>query len=109
MSQNKHPAAITPSATTQFAAATDLTFGFVSKHGGEIHLVGGASPRVADAATHILSSLNTAGKIGRETAVTTALAAAASVAALGDLSPAALGVGALAGVFHSVTKGSGRV
>ncbi len=107
MSQNKHPADITPSATTQFAAVNSPEFGFCG--GGEIHLVGASSSRVAKAAEEILAPLNKAATVCRETTVTTALAAAASFAALGDLSPAALGAGALAGVFHSVTKGSGRV
>ncbi len=89
---------------TQYAATVDPMFGFSAKHGGSIEIVAGSS-KAATAASQILASLGQVTHVARESALSTAVAAAASVAALGQFSPTALGVGAMAGVISSISKG----
>ena len=91
---------------TQYAATVDPMFAFSAKQGGAIEVVGG-SAKAASAASQIIGSLGSVGSITRETALSTVVAGAASLAALGDINPLAIGVGAMAGVISSVSKGRG--
>jgi hypothetical protein len=89
---------------TELAGKYAAEYGFSAKSGGSIEIVAG-SERATSAASDILASLGQVTHIARESALGSVVAAAASVVALGDLNPAALGVGAMAGVISSISKG----
>lgn len=94
---------------SEIAAKNDPAFGFVASHGGSIDLVGASNDKAASAANDILASLSTkALNVAVEASLAGGVAAAASYAALGDLSPGAVGVALMAGAFSSVSKGTGR-
>jgi hypothetical protein len=88
---------------TKYAATVAPEFTF-SGAGGSIDVIAG-SERAASAASQILASLGNAASIGKETALAAGVASAASFAALGELSPAAIGIAAMGGVISSISKG----
>lgn len=90
---------------TQYAATVAPEFTFSGNYGGSIDVVGG-SERAASAASQILASLGNAASVGKETFLAAGVAGAASIAALGELSPTAIGIAAMGGVISSISKGS---
>ncbi|MFZ4541558.1 MAG: hypothetical protein ACOYNL_07085 [Rickettsiales bacterium] len=80
-------------------------FGFCGAKGGTIDLVSNCSPEVKSAASQILSTFGNAGSIVKESALGAGVGAAASVMMLGTLSVPAAGIGAMAGVISSISKG----
>ena len=89
---------------TKYAANVAPEFTF-SGAGGSSDVVAAESPRAASAAAQMLASLGTVASIGKETALAAGVATAASFAALGELSPAAIGIAAMGGVISSISKG----
>ncbi len=91
---------------TKFAASNDGTFGFTAA-GGTIDIISGSS-RAMGAANGILSSLNNAKGMATEAGLAMGVAATASLSALGEFSPMALGMAGMAGIVSSISKGTQR-